>query len=351
MGVTSSLRKLDGCEIKEINDFLYQNMPTRDKLTSNLGVKAFDTKYVRYVGSCIDHSLCRKIGAISELFIDVIVSRFVNIESNILQEIASMILIKHDGKYAVPATYKDSGYRITSCLKCVISYVRGENILDEEVIEALNTIDKHGLYPFNSSFIVQQWSDEEIYDYIFEKKLSEDVVYVIKQIGKLFLDKFVENGLLKSDSTVIIKPKFGAWSTIYGAEGDIYIDGIIYDIKSRSKEGYRRVEIAQIYAYYLCYLLDKYYDVTIPETIKPPSNLNGKEVTGIGIYMSRFGEIVTCDMNKAGCCLSKMDIKPIADMVLKNCQNLKNERLDKITSKYGEKVMHVAYDVTAKRKS
>lgn len=345
MGVTSSLRKLDGCESKEINEFLYKNMPGKDEFVSNLGIKPFDRKNPILIGDCVSHSLCGQIGAISEWYIDILASRYTENETNFLTEVADKIFVNSNGEMAVRNPYRDSAKRIMACYKCVRAYVNGESVGDNEVIEALNTIDKHGLNPFNSQLCTREHSDEEIYYYIFENKLEDNVVSAIKQIGDRFLCRFIESGKLKKDSTVIIKPKWGAWSKVYGAEGDIFIDGIIYDIKSRSTEGYKGQEIAQIYAYYICHLIEKYYDIKITDILKHPSNLQGKDVTGIGLYLSRFGEIVTCDMSNERYCLSEKQVKPIADMIALQCQEIKNNRKRNLEQQLNVELGRITYEV------
>ena len=111
MGVTSSLRKLDGCESKEINEFLYKNMPGKDELVSNLGIKPFDRKNPILIGDCVSHSLCGRIGAISEWYIDILASRYTENETNFLTEIEDKIFVNANGKMAVRNPYRDSQER------------------------------------------------------------------------------------------------------------------------------------------------------------------------------------------------------------------------------------------------
>lgn len=147
-------------------------MPGKDKFVSNLEIKPFDRKNPILIGGCVSHSLCGRIGAISEWYIDILASRYTENETNFLTEIADKIFVNSNGKMAVRNPYRDSAKRIMACYKCVRAYVNGESVGDNEVIEALNTIDKHGLNPFNSQLCTREHSDEEIYYYIFENKLE-----------------------------------------------------------------------------------------------------------------------------------------------------------------------------------
>lgn len=345
MGITTSLRKLDEYEIKELNSFLENNIPQRDKLISNLGPKSFDTKYNIIVSRNQNSVNAGLLGCLSELYIDIVAGRYVETHCNILYEIFSMVVDNLDHNPTIFMPYKDSKERVLKCLQTIKSYVNNVSISDEQVIDALYTIYKHGHYPFNTLIQNQSENFDSLYARIFDEKLNSESIEEIKKIGALFLTKFVSNGILKKGSDIVINPRFGDWSETLGAEGDLYIDGIIYDIKSRSKEGYHKDEIEQVYGYYLCSILDKYFGVSFQnkKLVKKQSNMEDKAVNGIGLYMSRFGEIIKYEFEEKEIDLDKL--KVIAHIIARS----KDDRLNGYFSASTTKIEPIVHNVFKKQ--
>ena len=111
-------------------------------------------------------------------------------------------------------------------------------------------------------------------------------------LSRLYIERFVESGIIRSDSDVVFNPHFGKWSFMCGgADADIYIDGTLYDFKCR-KDIYKDwTEIGQLYGYYCLYLLCK---MDGEEKEEPWIN---KPLTSIAIYHARHGMIDTCVIN------------------------------------------------------
>lgn len=347
MGVTHSIKKVHNCTIEALNEFLMTNMPPYRMFVSNLGQKAFNTEFpilVKKSYSAVSHA---DVGSVSELFIDTVIGRYVNMPTK--REIFDAIVSSMLGKTPVFFPYKDSDERIIKCLDIIKQYIQGCAVNDELVVESLFTVYKHGKLP--CAFLMEGESKEDIYFRIFEKKVDKETISEIVDIGALFLRTFTSTGYLKKDSRVVIKPRFAHWSEMLGAEGDLYIDGILYDIKSRIREGRKRDEIAQVYGYYLCSVLGKYYGILKKSKtengeyntlIEASVNMENEMITGIGVYLSRFGEIAICDIASSNSAISK----EMAQMLILPIVNNKESRYAKLEEMLGtDTVSHIEYEV------
>lgn len=113
--------------------------------------------------------------------------------------------------------------------------------------------------------------------------LIEDLI----SLSDVFVDKFINSGIVTENSDVVFNPTFGKWTDLCGgADADIYIDGVLYDFKC-SKYIYKDwTEIGQIYGYYCLNRLC--------EQDGKESSLQGKPINAIALYMARHGTINTC---------------------------------------------------------
>lgn len=91
-------------------------------------------------------------------------------------------------------TYKDSALRIKTCLETVNNFTTGANVSDKEVIEALNTIYKHGTGHFSNNPVFAAYDEEDDdevnYHHIFEENLLASTVSEIEEIGEMYLKSF-----------------------------------------------------------------------------------------------------------------------------------------------------------------
>lgn len=115
-----------------------------------------------------------------------------------------------------------------------------------------------------------------------DKEITDD----LHNICTVFYDVFIKSAIVHSDSEIIFNPTMGKWSTLCGgADADIFVDGVLYDFKTSIQLGYKWKEVAQLYGYYLLYLLEGDEDVTREKWI------NTHEIKSIAFYRARFGVI------------------------------------------------------------
>ena len=93
---------------------------------------------------------------------------------------------------------------------------------------------------------------------------------------KLFRYIFVDAGLIKVDSNIVINPIFGKNTSMAGgADGDLIIDDVLYDFKSTKRLYLESKSLQQLWGYYLLNLL------------------SGRQynIEHLALYYSRFGAI------------------------------------------------------------
>lgn len=122
--------------------------------------------------------------------------------------------------------------------------------------------------------------------------VEEEIIADLESLYDVFEQKFIHNGIVNKNSTVIYNPTFGGASVICGgADADIFIDGTLYDFKCTKKCGYIWSDVAQLVGYYL---LDN-----IAKKNKDNSNcLNGCDIKRVAFYRARYGEIEYFDVSE-----------------------------------------------------
>ncbi|NRT72070.1 hypothetical protein [Clostridium beijerinckii] len=99
----------------------------------------------------------------------------------------------------------------------------------------------------------------------------------------------------------MFNPNFGVWSCkCFGADANIFIDGVLYDFKCVTKNGYRIDDIAQICGYYLLHKLTQMTDdeEEFEHECNVPAPLKDMSIKAIALYKSRFGVIEKYNVDK-----------------------------------------------------
>lgn len=130
-------------------------------------------------------------------------------------------------------------------------------------------------------------------DYLLQPA-SKEVITDLSQLIEVFEKTFMVPDIIQKKSKVIFNPNFGVVSELMGgADGDIYIDGTLYDFKTGKKNLLSRNENLQMVGYYLLGLFD---------SILGASNYgfheSGMNIKRVAFYRARFGEIEYCDLQK-----------------------------------------------------
>lgn len=157
------------------------------------------------------------------------------------------------------------------------------------------------------------------------------IIEEIEQLHSTFIDKFINIGLIKQDSEVVCHLWFEPWSSrCGGAIADVCIDGIIYDFKTTKRRGYNWVDIGQVYAYYILSCLCN-EDINRNEKFSPPYNYY-RDIKGIALYYSRYGDIETCNFENNNVLISSENLLYVRKII----HDHNEERFKKIDEKFTE---------------
>ena len=122
---------------------------------------------------------------------------------------------------------------------------------------------------------------------------SSDITADLANICNVFQSEFIDKGLVTFNSKVIFNPNFGAASMLVGgADGDIYIDGVLYDFKTTKYVGYKWKEIAQLLGYFYLNQLSKEM-----KRLGVPYPEDEMTIETVAFYKARYGEIEAFDVS------------------------------------------------------
>lgn len=166
------------------------------------------------------------------------------------------------------------------------------------------------------------------------KEIEDDLINLMSVFDDLFLNKVVT-----VNSNVIFNPSFGNCSSVVrGADGDIFIDGVLYDFKTTKYNSYNSKDIQQIISYYLFNRINiKFYDT---RSSFVSHNYECTNIDRVAIYLARYGEINYLDVNSINSELIEKSIKDILDLFKDEFMSILNNWImkeyfkDKSTSKY-----------------
>ena len=129
-------------------------------------------------------------------------------------------------------------------------------------------------------------------DYLTVEPAPPEVIVDLSRLMEIFEETFMTSGILKKKSKVLFNPNFGVVSEMVGgADGDIYIDGTLYDFKTGKHNRLVKNESLQMAGYYLLGEFDTALDPTTYGF--HGSHMNIKRVA---FYRARYGEIEYCDI-------------------------------------------------------
>lgn len=130
--------------------------------------------------------------------------------------------------------------------------------------------------------------------YLTLEPAPADVIVDLTRLMEVFEESFIASGILKKKSDVLFNPNFGVVSEMVGgADGDIYIDGTLYDFKTGKHNRLVKNENLQMAGYYLLGEFDTALDPSMYGF--HGSHMNIKRVA---FYRARYGEIEYCNMNE-----------------------------------------------------
>ena len=289
MGLKSMLKN------PEIKNIIKPILPTKFTFTTNLGwnVEAFTKNYTLLAtNELTDKGDAKLVGIAFDYMARFIVAN--HIEHNKKSVLENMVcekvfdLLKNDVFDRTKRLYEDKIKRIENyILNC------STDDYDTIILDVLTLARFEQIYRCGIAYIIPIIKDAHIKNL----ELRED----LKKNCEIFKKVFIDSGLVKKGSIVVFNPNFGVWSyKCFGADADIFIDGVLYDFKCVSKNSYRIDDIAQICGYYLLHRLTQMKDNAegFEDKSNAPAPLRNMTIKAIALYKSRFGAIECYDVNK-----------------------------------------------------
>jgi len=125
-------------------------------------------------------------------------------------------------------------------------------------------------------------NEEEIH---YLRKENRRVVNEVNMMGVVFYEEFIVKKMVKTDSIVIYNPSFGVCSKkLKGADGDIFIDGVLWDFKTTKMIVRKWQDETQMWQYLV-------YDNTCKLVNDQTASLFKYKIKALAFYKARFGEI------------------------------------------------------------
>ncbi len=116
-------------------------------------------------------------------------------------------------------------------------------------------------------------------------KEDKEILKEVNMMGVVFYDDFISKGMVKEKSDVIFNPTFGVCTEkLKGADGDVYIDGVLWDFKTTKCNLKKTEDFTQMWQYLV-------YDKVCKLYSDDSYSLKNKEIKALAFYKARFGEI------------------------------------------------------------
>lgn len=173
-------------------------------------------------------------------------------------------------------------------IETIKGFIYSDKEIDKTIIYYANYLAK--LEQCSRSLMLPKNGAESLLNDV-EENIENDLFKLCITFKECFVEKIVSR-----ESIVIFNPKFGKCSFLVGgADADLYVDGTLYDFKVTNKYNYKGKDIQQIMAYYLFQQMNlKFNDYSssfVPRYKEP------LEITKVGIYLARYGEINYIDVS------------------------------------------------------
>lgn len=215
-------------------------------------------------------------------------------------------------------------------IDCVIKFIYSNQSISKDLI--------HYAYFFGR--LEQCWRCGRLIENIDElldppsKEIEDDLINLMSVFEDSFLNKVVS-----INSNVIFNPSFGNCSSVVrGADGDVFIDGVLYDFKTTKYNYYNSKDIQQIISYYLFNRINiKFYDTSSSFVSHDYDCTN---IDRISIYLARYGEINYLDMKSINSELIERSIEDILELFKGDFMSFSHDYIireyfkDKSTSQY-----------------
>jgi hypothetical protein len=277
---------------KEFQEILRAIIPSKKLFQTISGKEAFSKVEYEVL---VPYNLVKKynssvIGTAFDYLARIMLSRVVEknreeVYTNLSAERGLMILSRFLKNHSSIESKIKKKYKRS--MKRLKAYSKNKKDINDLALDAcflakLDHILRSGLPPTN------------LYEKSFFDDPDDEIIMDLKLLCDVFQEKFIPT-VLSPSSEVIYNPNFGVSSAfVGGADGDIIIDGTLYDFKTGKGVGYKWQEVAQIVGYFL-----------LEEISLEVNNSEGNyfiddsyqhlDIKRIAFYRARYGEIEYID--------------------------------------------------------
>lgn len=294
----------------EFKSFIRERIPKKTQFVSSTGYASFDKRIPKMVdrGFISPHETTL-VGEYSDLVFCIEIARFIddNKETALDSIIMSAVdIYNHAIKFHISSDSYEYNF-FDNTIATITSYVYGEDIELDRIIECAAILHKAQNY-------IHSITAGELFFSNFFGSTEKYIVDKVKLLVEVFRKKFLGSGIINKNSDVFCHPNFDPWGGLCGgAIADLYVDGTLYDFKSRDIMGYKWFDIAQLYSYYALNCLCGYSFETFGYKC---GNIADKKIKSIALYYSRFGDIEKCDIENCDVSLSKETIISLGNMIV-----------------------------------
>ncbi|SFB37640.1 hypothetical protein SAMN04488072_12118 [Lentibacillus halodurans] len=289
----TSLLKGSGPNQKEFQTILREFIPNKKSFQTISGKEAFSkTDY----GALVPYDLVKRdnsviIGIAFDYLARIMLARTVKknrIESysNLTAKGGVMVLSRYfKNHHSIEAKLQKKYKKNIKRLKAFCDNNRDikELILDVCFLAKLERIFRSGLPP--TSLLEESFFDDP----------EDEVIKDLEQLCDVFQEKFIPT--IGPISEIIYNPNFGVSSAfVGGADGDVIINGTLYDFKTGKNPGYNWQEVAQIVGYFL--LNEISLDINnADENYFIDDSFQYLNIKQIAFYRARYGEVEYIDIS------------------------------------------------------
>lgn len=177
--------------------------------------------------------------------------------------------------------------RFINIKKSIEKYPKNKKHINELINDAIFLAKLENI--FRSRSLPENYLEDSFFD-----EAEGEIISDLENLCEVFQLDFI-NSYVNSESTVIYNPGFGCCSAfVGGADGDIIIDGTLYDLKTVKDSGYKWQDTAQLLGYYLFNELS----ADISEASDWEEFYSPYNIKRVALYKARFGEIEYLEIDK-----------------------------------------------------
>lgn len=249
-------------------DDLYKTVSKKKPFSQEYSIKVPYSLYMRSAPSVV--------GTAFDYLARFMIARTININ----KDHALLNLRAEDGIDFFNEDYQDELYdKFEICMDQIEHYINGSNEINLVEVTKICCFLARLEHASRTNWV----PNEETLKLL--KKEDSEILKEVNSMGVVFYDDFIAKGMVKEDSVVVFNPSFGICSKkLKGADGDIFIDGVLWDFKTTKLSIKKNNDFIQMWQYLV-------YDRACKMYNDSTYSLAKHEIKALAFYKARFGEI------------------------------------------------------------